>query len=30
VIWKRQNVWNNDGDTAYLVTPSGSVASANC
>jgi hypothetical protein len=30
VIWKRQNVWNNDGDIAYLVTPSGSVTSARC
>jgi hypothetical protein len=30
VIWKRQNVWNNDGDTAYLVTPSGSVTSSRC
>jgi|GEM_PF-1144779 len=30
VIWKRQNVWNNDGDTAYLVAPSGSVTSARC
>lgn len=19
VVWKRQNVWNNDGDQAYLV-----------
>lgn len=23
VVWKRQNVWNNDGDTAYLVGPTG-------
>lgn len=30
VVWKRQNVWNNDGDTAYLVTPSGSVTSSAC
>jgi hypothetical protein len=30
VVWKRQNVWNNDGDTASLVTPSGSVTSARC
>lgn len=30
VIWKRQNVWNNDGDTAYLVTPAGTVTSTRC
>jgi hypothetical protein len=30
VVWKRQNVWNNNGDTASLVTPSGSVTSARC
>lgn len=30
VIWKMQNVWNNDGDTAYLVAPSGSVTSERC
>ena len=23
VVWKRQNVWNNDGDTAYLVGAGG-------
>lgn len=21
VVWKNQQVWNNDGDTAFLVTP---------
>ena len=21
VLWKRQNVWNNDGDTAHLINP---------
>ena len=30
VVWKRQNVWNNDGDTAFLVAPSGTVTSARC
>ncbi|MEP1123382.1 MAG: lamin tail domain-containing protein [Ilumatobacter sp.] len=30
VVWKPQNVWNNDGDTAFLVTPSGSVSSVRC
>ncbi len=30
VVWKRQNVWNNDGDTAFLVAPSATVASARC
>lgn len=30
VVWKRQNVWNNDGDTAFLVAPSGTVTSAQC
>lgn len=30
VVWKQQNVWNNDGDTAYLVTPSGSTTSVAC
>lgn len=30
VVWKQQNVWNNDGDTAYLVTPTGSITSVPC
>ncbi len=30
VVWKRQNVWNNDGDTAYLVAPDGSETSVGC
>ena len=30
VVWKRQNVWNNDGDTAFVLTPSGSVSDAKC
>jgi hypothetical protein len=23
VVWKRQNVWNNDGDIAFLINPAG-------
>ena len=30
VVWKRQNVWNNDGDTAHLIDPSGTVATRPC
>jgi len=25
VVWKRQNVWNNDGDVANLVGPDGTI-----
>ncbi|MGH7424583.1 MAG: lamin tail domain-containing protein, partial [Candidatus Methylomirabilales bacterium] len=27
LAWTGASVWNNDGDTAYLVTPAGAVAS---
>jgi len=30
VLWKAQNVWNNDGDTAYLLNPSGQSTSISC
>ena len=23
ILWKRQHVWNNDGDTAFLLDTSG-------
>ena len=25
IYWKKQNVWNNDGDTATMVDSAGSV-----
>jgi hypothetical protein len=25
ILWKRQHVWNNDGDTAFLLNPSGEL-----
>ena len=30
VVWKRQHVWNNDGDTAFLIAPDGTQASTRC
>lgn len=30
VVWKNQNVWNNDGDTAYLIAPDGTVTTRGC
>lgn len=30
VVWKRQNVWNNDGDIANLIAPDGSVTVTRC
>jgi len=30
VVWKRQNVWNNDGDVASLVSPDGTVQTTRC
>ena len=30
VIWKNQNVWNNDGDTAYLIAPDGTIGTRAC
>jgi len=30
VVWKRQNVWNNDGDIANLIAPDGSVTVTGC
>jgi hypothetical protein len=30
VVWKRQNVWNNDGDIANLIAPDGTVQTVRC
>jgi hypothetical protein len=30
VVWKRQNVWNNDGDIANLIGPDGAVQTVRC
>ena len=30
VIWKGQNVWNNDGDIAHLITPDGTITTTRC
>ena len=30
VVWKNQNVWNNDGDIAFLVAPDGSETQRGC
>lgn len=30
VVWKRQNVWNNDGDTATLIASDGSMTTVGC
>ena len=30
VVWKRQNVWNNDGDIAFLIAPDGTEISVRC
>lgn len=30
VVWKRQHVWNNDGDTAFLIAPDGTQVSTRC
>jgi hypothetical protein len=30
VKWKSQNVWNNDGDNAYVVSPSAATTSLAC
>ena len=30
VVWKRQHVWNNDGDTAFPIAPDGTQASTRC
>jgi hypothetical protein len=30
VVWKGQNVWNNDGDVAHLVDPDGTVTTVRC
>ena len=30
VVWKRQNVWNNDGDVGNLIAPDGSVTVTGC
>lgn len=30
VVWKRQNVWNNDGDIANLVGPDGTITTIRC
>ena len=29
-VWKRQNVWNNDGDTAHLVGDGGGTQTTRC
>jgi hypothetical protein len=30
VVWKNQNVWNNDGDEAFLIDPNGGSISLRC
>jgi competence protein ComEC len=30
VVWTGQNVWNNDGDTAYLIAPDASQQQVGC
>jgi hypothetical protein len=30
IVWKNQNVWNNDGDIAYLIAPDGETQSVGC
>jgi hypothetical protein len=30
VVWKRQNVWNNDGDIANLIAPDGTTTTTRC
>ena len=30
VVWTNQNVWNNDGDIAFLVAPDGTETSKGC
>lgn len=30
VIWKTEDIWNNDGDTAVLIAPDGSAVSLPC
>lgn len=30
VVWKRQNVWNNDGDVANLIAPDGTTTVTRC
>lgn len=30
VVWKRENIWNNDGDTAHLVDPAGTETTLAC
>jgi len=30
IVWKRQNVWNNDGDTAFLISQDGDEISLRC
>jgi len=30
VVWKRQNVWNNDGDITNLIAPDGSFTVTGC
>lgn len=30
VVWKRQHVWNNDGDTAHLIAPDGTSQTSRC
>lgn len=30
VVWKNQNVWNNDGDVANLIAPDGTVTTERC
>lgn len=30
VVWIGRNVWNNDGDTAYLIAPDGTLQEVGC
>ncbi len=30
VVWKRNHVWNNEGDTAHLVAPDGTTTTRRC
>lgn len=30
LLWKNQNVWNNDGDTAFLILPDGTEINRRC
>jgi len=29
-IWTKENMWDNNGDTAFLVAPDGTETSASC